>query len=141
MQVSCLAGITPLVYAWEAQNTAGDTKRKCTSAVVLIGMCTGNVCCNPVGIFPPGTDMILQVIGPQLYSLDQAPEYRPGLISNLIMFVLVAIIAMYVYIPICFGSRQLTGLVSRTYTSTGSTSATQRNEKHSVRPHRLSMSP
>ena len=43
-QVSCLAGITPLVYAWEAQNTAGDTKRKCTSAVVLIGMCTGNVC-------------------------------------------------------------------------------------------------
>ncbi|KAL3474288.1 major facilitator superfamily domain-containing protein [Aspergillus californicus] len=74
--VSCLAGITPLVYAWEAQNTAGDTKRKCTSAVVLIGMCTGNV------------------IGPQLYSLDQAPEYRPGLISNLVMFVLVAIIAV-----------------------------------------------
>ncbi|KAL4997569.1 major facilitator superfamily domain-containing protein [Aspergillus recurvatus] len=74
--VSCLAGITPLVYAWEAQNTAGDTKRKCTSAVVLIGMCTGNV------------------IGPQLYSLEQAPEYRPGLISNLVMFVLVAIIAV-----------------------------------------------
>ncbi|KAL4976020.1 major facilitator superfamily domain-containing protein [Aspergillus desertorum] len=74
--VSCLAGITPLVYAWEAQNTAGDTKRKCTSAVVLIGMCTGNV------------------IGPQLYSLKQAPEYRPGLISNLIMFILVAVIAV-----------------------------------------------
>ncbi|KAL4932383.1 putative MFS transporter [Aspergillus undulatus] len=74
--VSCLAGITPLVYAWEAQNTAGDTKRKCTSAVVLIGMCTGNV------------------IGPQLYSLDQAPEYREGLISNLVMFVLVAVIAV-----------------------------------------------
>ncbi|KAL4735448.1 major facilitator superfamily domain-containing protein [Aspergillus similis] len=74
--VSCLAGITPLVYAWEAQNTAGDTKRKCTSAVVLIGMCTGNV------------------VGPQLYSLEQAPEYRPGLISNLVMFILVAIIAV-----------------------------------------------
>ncbi|RDW67254.1 putative MFS transporter [Aspergillus mulundensis] len=74
--VSCLAGITPLVYAWEAQNTAGDTKRKCTSAVVLVGMCTGNV------------------IGPQLYSLEQAPEYRPGLISNLVMFILVAIIAV-----------------------------------------------
>ncbi|KAL6238469.1 hypothetical protein BDW75DRAFT_227903 [Aspergillus navahoensis] len=74
--VSCLAGITPLVYAWEAQNTAGDTKRKCTSAVVLIGMCTGNV------------------IGPQLYSLEQAPEYRSGLISNLVMFILVAIIAV-----------------------------------------------
>ncbi|GFF83921.1 uncharacterized transporter C757.13 [Aspergillus lentulus] len=70
--VSCLAAITPLIYAWEAQNTAGDTKRKCTSAVVLVGMCAGNV------------------IGPQLYSTSQAPLYRPGLISNLIMFVIVA---------------------------------------------------
>ncbi|KAF7158138.1 hypothetical protein CNMCM5623_002804 [Aspergillus felis] len=65
--VSCLAAITPLIYAWEAQNTAGDTKRKCTSAVVLVGMCAGNV------------------IGPQLYSTSQAPLYRPGLISNLII--------------------------------------------------------
>lgn len=41
--VSCLASITPLIYAWQAQNTAGDTKKKCTSAMVFIGMCTGNV--------------------------------------------------------------------------------------------------
>lgn len=41
--VSCLAAITPMVYAWETQNTSGDTKRKCTSAIVSIGMCTGNV--------------------------------------------------------------------------------------------------
>jgi hypothetical protein len=41
--VSCLAVVTPMVYAWESQNTAGDTKRKCTSAVVFVGMCTGNV--------------------------------------------------------------------------------------------------
>lgn len=32
-----------MIYAWEAQNTAGDTKRKCTSGVVFVGMCTGNV--------------------------------------------------------------------------------------------------
>jgi hypothetical protein len=38
-----MAAITPMIYTWEAQNTAGDTKRKCTSAVVLVGMCTGNV--------------------------------------------------------------------------------------------------
>lgn len=50
VQVSCLAAITPLVYAWEAQNTASDTKRKCTSAVVLIGMCAGNV--GPPFLFP-----------------------------------------------------------------------------------------
>lgn len=41
--VSCLAVVTPMVYAWQAQNTAGDTKRKCTSGVVFVGMCTGNV--------------------------------------------------------------------------------------------------
>ncbi|KAF9891125.1 hypothetical protein FE257_005061 [Aspergillus nanangensis] len=82
--VSCLAAITPLVYAWEAQNTAGDTKRKCTSAVVLIGMCAGNV------------------IGPQLYSTSQAPLYRPGLIANLIMFVLVGVFAMMANLYLVF---------------------------------------
>ncbi|AEO68507.1 uncharacterized protein THITE_2118047 [Thermothielavioides terrestris NRRL 8126] len=69
--VSCLAAITPLLYAWQAQNTGGDTKKKCTSAMVFIGMCTGNV------------------IGPLLYDESQAPLYRPGLISNLVMFALV----------------------------------------------------
>ncbi|KAL1794997.1 hypothetical protein ACET3X_006813 [Alternaria dauci] len=76
--VSCLAAITPLIYTWHVQNTAGDTKKKCTSAVVFIGMCTGNV------------------IGPLLYSVDDAPLYRPGLISNLVMFALVAIIALLI---------------------------------------------
>ncbi|KAK1992710.1 major facilitator superfamily transporter [Colletotrichum falcatum] len=70
--VSALAAITPLIFAWQAQNTAGDTKKKATSAVVFIGMCTGNI------------------IGPLLYSVDDAPVYRPGLISNLVMFILVA---------------------------------------------------
>ncbi|CAI7619537.1 hypothetical protein N7533_004460 [Penicillium manginii] len=82
--VSTMAAITPMIYTWEAQNTAGDTKRKCTSAVVLVGMCTGNV------------------IGPQLYSPSQAPEYRPGLIANLIMFVVVAIFAILMDLYLVF---------------------------------------
>lgn len=69
--VQCMAGITPMIYAWSAQNTAGDTKKKTTSAVVFVGMCTGNI------------------IGPLLYNVNDAPAYRPGLISNLIMFALV----------------------------------------------------
>ncbi|KAF2820423.1 MFS general substrate transporter [Ophiobolus disseminans] len=76
--VSCLAAITPIIYTWHVQNTAGDTKKKCTSAMVFVGMCTGNV------------------IGPLLYSVDDAPLYRPGLIANLAMFVLVAIIALLI---------------------------------------------
>ncbi|CAI7641212.1 unnamed protein product [Penicillium pancosmium] len=75
--VSTMAAITPLIYTWEAQNTAGDTKRKCTSGIVL-------------------------VIGPQLYSPSQAPEYRPGLIANLIMFVVVAIFAILMDLYLVF---------------------------------------
>jgi MFS family permease len=76
--VSCLAAITPIIYTWHIQNTAGDTKKKCTSAMVFVGMCTGNV------------------IGPLLYSVDDAPLYRPGLISNLVMFILVGIISLLI---------------------------------------------
>lgn len=50
--VSCLAVVTPMVYAWQAQNTAGDTKRKCTSGVVFVGMCTGNVSLPNHSLFP-----------------------------------------------------------------------------------------
>ena len=82
--VSCLAAITPLYYTWHVQNTAGDTKKKCTSAMVFVGMCTGNV------------------IGPLLYSVDDAPEYRPGLISNLIMFILVGVISLLIPIYLAF---------------------------------------
>jgi hypothetical protein len=76
--VSFLAAITPIIYTWHIQNTAGDTKRKCTSAVVFVGMCTGNV------------------IGPLLYSVDDAPLYRPGLVSNLVMFILVGVISLLI---------------------------------------------
>lgn len=72
-----MASITPLIYAWQAQNTAGDTKKKCTSGIVFIGMCAGNV------------------TGPLLYSTEDAPLYRTGLIANLAMFVTVGIIAGY----------------------------------------------
>lgn len=43
IKTSLFPGITPLLYAWQAQNTAGDTKRKCTTGVLIVGMCTGNV--------------------------------------------------------------------------------------------------
>ena len=96
-----MAAITPIIYTWEAQNTAGDTKRKVTSAIVLIGMCTGNV--GTPGLHWLSQELIIsihiaanipQVIGPQLFSTSQAPEYRPGLIACLIMFVTVAVFAV-----------------------------------------------
>lgn len=47
-------------------------------------MCTGNI------------------IGPLLYSTDDAPLYRPGLISNLIMFILVGVLGLYVFTVVPF---------------------------------------
>ncbi|KAF7562918.1 hypothetical protein G7046_g1254 [Stylonectria norvegica] len=85
--VSCMAAITPLLYAWQAQNTGGDTKKKCTSAMVFVGMCTGNV------------------IGPLLYSTDDAPLYRSGLIADLVMFVLVGILSALIPFYLMFLNR------------------------------------
>ncbi|KAK1750040.1 major facilitator superfamily domain-containing protein [Echria macrotheca] len=86
--VSCLAAITPLIYAWQAQNTAGDTKKKCTSAFVFVGMCTGNV------------------IGPLLFSPKQAPTYREGLIADLVMFLTVGAISALIPFYLVFLNRR-----------------------------------
>ncbi|XXH05998.1 hypothetical protein Hte_012443 [Hypoxylon texense] len=76
--VQCLGAITPMVYAWSAQNTGGDTKKKTSSAMMFMGMCTGNI------------------IGPLLYNTKDAPLYRPGLIANLIMFVTVGVLGLLI---------------------------------------------
>ncbi len=34
--VMCMAAITPMIYAWSAQNTGGDTKKKTSSAVMFV---------------------------------------------------------------------------------------------------------
>ncbi|KAK5995439.1 putative transporter [Cladobotryum mycophilum] len=80
--LSTFTGITPLIYAWSAQNTAGDTKKKCTSALVFIGSSAGNI------------------IGPLLYTPGEAPGYARGLSANLIFFalVIVLVVATTVYL-------------------------------------------
>ncbi|KAI2626087.1 MFS general substrate transporter [Hypomontagnella submonticulosa] len=76
--VQCLGAITPMVYAWSAQNTGGDTKKKTSSAMMFMGMCTGNI------------------IGPFLYNTRDAPLYRPGLIGNLVLFVTVGVLGLLI---------------------------------------------
>ena len=64
----------PLIYSWSSQNTAGDTKRKTTSALVFIGSSAGNV------------------LGPLLFRPDEAPGYGRGIRSNMILFVAVMLL-------------------------------------------------
>lgn len=67
--ISFYPAITPLIYSWSSQNTAGDTKRKVTTAFIFVGQSAGNI------------------VGPQLYKPKDKPQYYPGLISNMILFV------------------------------------------------------
>ncbi|KAL7620743.1 hypothetical protein AAE478_009741 [Parahypoxylon ruwenzoriense] len=82
--VQCLGAITPMVYTWSAQNTGGDTKKKTSSAMMFMGMCTGNI------------------IGPLLYNTNDAPLYRPGLIANLIMFIIVGALGLLIPMYLVF---------------------------------------
>lgn len=62
--ISFYPGITPLIYSWSSQNTAGETKKKVTTALVFIGQSAGNI------------------IGPHLYTTAEAPRYVRGLVSK-----------------------------------------------------------
>ncbi|KAH7370950.1 major facilitator superfamily domain-containing protein [Rhexocercosporidium sp. MPI-PUGE-AT-0058] len=74
--ISFYPGISPLIYSWSSQNTAGETKKKTTTAILFIGGSAGNI------------------IGPHLYTVAEKPLYRRGLISNLVLFVLIIIIVI-----------------------------------------------
>jgi hypothetical protein len=72
--ISFYPGISPLIYSWSAQNTAGDTKRKCTTAFLFIGQSAGNI------------------LGPHLYTTAGKPRYLRGLISNLVLFIVIIVL-------------------------------------------------
>lgn len=74
--ISVYPGITPLIYSWSAGNTAGETKKKVTTGLLLIGQCTGNV------------------VGPNLYTTADAPLYTRGLVSSLAMFCVIILLSL-----------------------------------------------
>jgi hypothetical protein len=66
--ISFYPGITPLIYSWSSQNTAGETKKKTTTAIIFIGQSAGNI------------------LGPHLYTTGEAPRYVRGLVSKYALF-------------------------------------------------------
>lgn len=82
--ISFYPGISPLIYSWSSQNTAGDTKRKCTTAFLFIGQSAGNI------------------LGPHLYTTSEAPQYYRGLISNLILFIVITGLAILTTLYLTF---------------------------------------
>ncbi|KAJ5679072.1 hypothetical protein N7462_007316 [Penicillium macrosclerotiorum] len=74
--ISVYPGITPLIYSWSAANTAGETKKKVTTGILIVGQCVGNV------------------IGPTLYTTEEKPLYRRGLLSNLSLFCVLVLLIL-----------------------------------------------
>jgi hypothetical protein len=72
--LSVYPAISPMIYSWSGQNTAGDTKRKSLTGILFIGASAGNI------------------IGPNLYTTAEAPRYTRGLVSNLALFVAIIVI-------------------------------------------------
>ncbi|KAJ7933750.1 MFS general substrate transporter [Mycena leptocephala] len=70
--ISFYPGIPPLIYTWSSQNTAGHTKKTLTTGILFVGQSAGNI------------------LGPFLYTTDQAPLYKKGLTSSLVCFAVLA---------------------------------------------------
>ncbi|KAL2106410.1 hypothetical protein VUR80DRAFT_6766 [Thermomyces stellatus] len=72
--ISVYPGISPLIYSWSGQNTAGDTKRKVTTGTLFVGASAGNI------------------VGPFLFTPEERPYYTRGLRANLALFVALAVL-------------------------------------------------
>ncbi|KAL3483988.1 major facilitator superfamily domain-containing protein [Aspergillus germanicus] len=86
--ISVYPGITPMIYSWAAGNTAGETKKKVINGILLVGQCAGNV------------------VGPNLYTTEEAPGYRRGLLSNLAMFCVLVVLVVLNMLYITYLNKQ-----------------------------------
>ncbi|GFZ50389.1 hypothetical protein JCM24511_08146 [Saitozyma sp. JCM 24511] len=67
--IGFLFGCNPLIYAWVAANNGGHTKKSFAISLVNAGLAVGNI------------------VGPLLFSSNQAPEYHPGVAAVLGIFI------------------------------------------------------
>lgn len=70
------AAVIAAVYNWNSSNTSGYTKRVTRNVLTLIGFCIGNL------------------IGPQLFQSNDAPDYLSAKIALVVMLGLVFILAI-----------------------------------------------
>ncbi|KAI0069712.1 MFS general substrate transporter [Panus rudis PR-1116 ss-1] len=75
--LSVFIGLQPMLYSWGSQNTAGHTKKLCTTAVMFIAQCVGNI------------------VGPLLFTTEEAPYYHRGLTADLICWIVLAVLVLF----------------------------------------------
>lgn len=87
-----------MLYAWGSQNTAGHTKKLCTTGKALFPLSwnihllrlRSHVCrtvcwqCRLLSllILPLNLIVCSQIVGPLLFTTEEAPYYRRGLIAE-----------------------------------------------------------
>ncbi|KAK7441554.1 hypothetical protein VKT23_016547 [Stygiomarasmius scandens] len=86
--LSFFTGLQPMLYTWSAQNTAGHTKKLCTTGMVFVAQCAGNI------------------VGPLLYTTDEKPYYRRGLVANLICWIALAFLTIVTASFLAFRNKQ-----------------------------------
>ncbi|KAG6916243.1 hypothetical protein DXG01_007740 [Tephrocybe rancida] len=86
--LSFFTGLQPMLYTWSAQNTAGNTKRTCTTGIMFIAQCAGNI------------------VGPLLYATEEKPYYHHGLIASLVSWIALAILTLVTAAYLAFRNGQ-----------------------------------
>ncbi|KAJ7178376.1 MFS general substrate transporter [Mycena crocata] len=74
--LSFFTALQPMLYTWSSQNTAGHTKKTCTTGIVFVAQCAGNI------------------LGPLVYKTQDKPYYKPGLICDLICWILLSVLTL-----------------------------------------------
>ncbi|KIK62936.1 hypothetical protein GYMLUDRAFT_197181 [Collybiopsis luxurians FD-317 M1] len=86
--LSFFAALQPLLYTWASQNTAGHTKKICTTATIFVAQCAGNV------------------VGPLLYKTEDKPFYHPGLVGDMICWICLAVLTVVTAAYLAFRNKQ-----------------------------------
>jgi len=86
--LSFYTGLQPMLYVWTAQNTAGHTKKTCTTGIIFVAQCAGNIA------------------GPLLYRTQDKPYYDRGLIADLICWIALAVLTLITAAFLAFRNRQ-----------------------------------
>ncbi|KAJ7703005.1 major facilitator superfamily domain-containing protein [Mycena rosella] len=76
--LSFFTALQPMLYTWSSQNTAGHTKKTCTTGIVFVAQCAGNAC----------------ILGPLVYKTQDKPYYKPGLVCDLICWILLTVLTL-----------------------------------------------
>ncbi|KAJ7873888.1 MFS general substrate transporter [Mycena olivaceomarginata] len=82
--ISFYPGISPLIYTWSSQNTAGTYQENSDNRWIFLIIVLSPACLmhDTTGILFVGQSAG-NILGPFLYTTDQAPLYRKGLTSSL----------------------------------------------------------